>query len=95
MRGFVNPASYKMSKANAATYVNGGALLLGSSHQVTILLDVVPQVRRLYGVAVESLLSLVTREEVKGLKSGSSAFYQVLLALDIMGPGEGPAFLLF
>ena len=30
MRGFVNPASYKMSMAKAANYVNSGALLLGT-----------------------------------------------------------------
>jgi hypothetical protein len=33
--------------------------------------------------------------EVKGLKSGSSAFYQVLLALEMMGPGEGWHFYYF
>ena len=69
MRGFVNPASYKISKAKAANYVNSGALLLGtgelsSSNDPGVCRPSSQErVRRLYGslrlpaVAVKGLLS--------------------------------------
>ena len=66
MRGFVNPASYKMSMAKAANYVNSGALLLGTG-ELSSSND--PGVCQSGGpvVAVEGLLSRRAQVHSTGL----------------------------